>query len=222
LNTQNVSTSLPKAVIFDLGGVIVEWDNSVTYRAIEEEYGVEIDAIKSGLEERLPLVQMGLLSEEEWLRDFFRSNGVEPSEGFEEIWGATFVDARNVDDVVALVEELKEKGLKLAALSNIEPSRATEMRGREVMRLFDVTVFSCDVGTRKASIVGYGGPTGENIFNLTLERLGLSPTECIHIDDNVECVEAAGEAGIEGILYLSPEQLREELNLRGLVDPCAV
>jgi len=123
--------------------------------------------------------------------------------------------------VVAIVEELKERGLKLAALSNIEPSRATEMSGREVMKLFDVTVFSCDVGTRKASIEGYGGPTVENIFDLTLERLGLSPTECIYIDDNVECVEAAEEAGIEGILYLSPEQLRRELSLRGLLEPCA-
>lgn len=199
----------------------MDWDNSMTYHVIEEEYGVEFDAVKSGLEERLPLVQMGLLSEEEWLRDFFRSNGVEPYEGYEEIWGNTFVDARNVDDVVAIVEELKERGLKLAALSNIEPSRATEMSGREVMRLFDVTVFSCDVGTRKASIEGYGGPTVENIFDLTLERLGLSPTECIYIDDNVECVEAAEEAGIEGILYLSPEQLRRELSLRGLLEPCA-
>lgn len=199
----------------------MDWDNSVTYHVIEEEYGVEFDAVKSGLEERLPLVQMGLLSEEEWLNDFFRSNGIEPSEGYEEIWGNTFVDARNVDDVVAIVEELKERGLKLAALSNIEPSRATEMSGREVMRLFDVTVFSCDVGTRKASIEGYGGPTVENIFDLTLERLGLSPTECIYIDDNVECVEAAEEAGIEGILYLSPEQLRRELSLRGLLEPCA-
>ena len=198
----------------------MEWDNSVTYHSIEEAYGVEIDAVKSGLEERLPLVQMGLLSEEEWLRDFFRANDIEPSEGFEEIWGTTFVDARNVDDVEAIVEELKERGLKLAALSNIEPSRAVEMRRRDVMRLFEVIVFSCDVGTRKASIVGYEGPTGVNIFNLTLERLGLSPTECIYIDDNVECVEAAEEAGIEGILYLNPEQLRGELSLRGLVNPC--
>ena len=87
------------------------------------------------------------------------------------------------------------------------------------MRLFEVIVFSCDVGTRKASIVGYEGPTGENIFNLTLERLGLSPTECIYIDDNVECVEAAEEAGIEGILYLNPEQLRGELSSRGLINP---
>ena len=221
MNNRNVGTCLPKAVIFDLGGVIVDWDNSVTYHAIEEEYGVDLDAVKSGLEERLPLVQMGLLSEEEWLRDFLGSKGIEPAEGFEEIWGTTFVDARNVDDVVAMVEELKERGLKLAALSNIEPSRATEMRGREVMGLFDVIVFSCDVGTRKASIVGYGGPTVENIFDLTLERLGLSPTECIYIDDSVECVEAAGEAGIEGILYLSPEQLRGELSLRGLMNPRA-
>lgn len=219
MNNQNVRTYLPKAVIFDLGGVLVDWSNSVTFRKIEAEYGIEYSEVKSELEERLPLVQMGLLGEREWLGDFFGSHGIEPSEGFEKLWGATFVNARNVEDMVAIVRTLKGRGLKLAALSNIEPSRAAEMRRREVMKLFDVIVFSCEVGTRKASSVSYDGPTGANIFKLTLDRLEFSPTECIYIDDNVECVEAAEEAGIEGILYLNPEQLRRELRLRGLITP---
>ena len=206
----------PKAVIFDLGGVVVDWNNSVTYRRIEEKHGLELSQVKSGLEKRLPLVQMGLLDEREWLEDFYRANGLEPDERDMEIWGTTFTGARVIDDVVAILRSLRGEGFKLAALSNIEPSRASEMRRREVMGLFDVVVFSCDEGTRKRSIVGHDGPTGKNIFRLTLDRLGLGPGECIYVDDNIQCVEAGKEVGIDGILYQNPQQVRRELGLRGI------
>lgn len=198
-------------VIFDLGGVLVEWNNSVTYRYIEREYGIDFDTTKRELEKKLPLVQMGKLSEGEWLEEFFESQGIDPPEGFDEIWGKTFRDARINYEVLEIVKVLKQKGLKLAALSNIEASRAAEMRRRGVMEHFDVITFSCDVGTRKVSGLRYNGLAGTNIFRTTITELGLTRRECLYIDDTAECIEAAREAGVEGILFVNPGQLKKEL-----------
>ena len=172
---------------------------------------------KKELEKKLPLVQMGMLSEEKWLGEFFKSLGIDPPEGFYEIWGKTFTDARINDEVLELVKELKDKGLKLAALSNIEASRAAEMRRRGVMEHFDATIFSCEVGTRKVSSLKYDGPAGANIFWIVVKELGLTQCECLYIDDTAECVEAACEAGIEGILFVNPGRLKRELMARKLL-----
>jgi len=205
-----------EGVIFDLGGVLVEWNNAVTYRYIEREYGVDFDTTKKELEKKLPLIQMGMLSEGEWLGEFFKSLGIDPPEGFDEIWGKTFADARINDEVLEIVKELKDEGLKLAALSNIEASRAAEMRRRGVMKHFDATIFSCEVGTRKVSDLNYDGPTGANIFEIVVKELGLTQRECLYIDDKAECIEAACEAGIEGILFVNPGQLKRELMARAV------
>ncbi len=204
-------------VIFDLGGVLVEWNNSVTYRYIEREYGIDFETAKRELEKKLPLVQMGKLSEGEWLEEFFKSQGINPPEGFDEIWGKTFKNARINYEVLEIVKALKQKGLKLATLSNIEASRAAEMRRRGVLDIFDVIIFSCDVGTRKVSGLRYNGPAGKNIFTMTITELGLNQRECLYIDDTSECIEAAFEAGVEGILFVNPGQLKKELMALKLV-----
>jgi len=198
-------------VIFDLGGVLVEWNNSVTYNHIEKEYGIDFKTTKKELEKRLPLVQMGMLSEGEWLEEFFKSQGIYPPKEFDKIWGKTFKDARINDEALEIIRALKETGNKLAALSNIEPSRADEMRRRDVMKYFDVIIFSCDVGTRKNSGLKYNGPTGTNIFRKTVTELGLTQHECLYIDDTAECIEAARKVGIEGIVFMNPAHLKREL-----------
>ena len=51
-----------RAVILDLGGVLVPWSNSATYRFIEREHGIPFETVKRELEKWLPLVQTGTLS----------------------------------------------------------------------------------------------------------------------------------------------------------------
>ena len=41
--------------------------------------------------------------------------------------------------------------------------------------------------------------------------MGLQPGECLYIDDNKECTDAAEEAGIRNILFTDARQLINEL-----------
>jgi len=205
-----------KGIIFDLGGVLIKWNNEVSYRKIENKYNLDYDRIKNELEQKLPLVQIGRLSEREWFEDFFDSQGIENLPEDFKIWEETFYDATINYDVLRIVEELIQNGFKLAALSNIEPSRAIELRKREVMGLFDVIVFSCEVGVRKASGLGYDVSRDPDIFTLTVDNMGLSFDECLFVDDTIECIQAAGAVGIMGILFRGSEDLKSAFRKYGI------
>lgn len=205
-----------KGLIFDLGGVLVEWNNAVTYCYIEKNYGIDFNTSKTELEKKLPFVQMGRLGERVWLEEFFTSQGIEPNENYNEIWDNTFKDAKINAHVLKIVRKLKNRGFMIALLSNTEPSRAANLRKREFIDYFDAVVLSCEVGTRKASSLKYDGPKGVDIFKLTVDEMGLIPEECLFIDDTVECIEDARESGITGILFTNSKRLKSDLRNYGI------
>ena len=68
--------------------------------------------------------------------------------------------------------------------------------------MFDVVSFSWELGMKK--------PTKE-MFDITLEKLGVKPEESIFIDDGENNVLKAKELGLNGIVFKSLDQLKQEL-----------
>ncbi|MCX6648510.1 MAG: HAD family phosphatase [Candidatus Bathyarchaeota archaeon] len=203
-----------KGLIFDLGGVVVEWSNAVTYGYIEERYGIPADEFRREAEKGMPRVQTGEETEENWMRSIFQR--FDHPEGSEEVWGKTFEAAKYNEEVFKIIERLRGKGYRVAALSNLEPSRARWLKKHGVDELFDAVIFSCEVGMRKPDL----SPGNQNdlaIYLLTLSRLGLEAEDCIFVDDNVNCVAAAELTGMKSILFKDAAKLSEELREMGVV-----
>jgi len=203
-----------KGIIFDLGGVVVDWNNDITYRHIDEKYGIPAGDFKAEAEKGMPRVQTGEISEEAWMNETFRHFGKFPSDAWE-AWGSTFEVARYNTDAVALIGRLRKRGYRVAALSNLEPSRADWLRRHDIDSIFDVVIFSCDVGVRKPDL-NPGSSDGITVYGLTLRRLGLRPEDCVFIDDNQNCVAAAEQAGINGIQFRNVKELECELVKAGV------
>jgi HAD superfamily hydrolase (TIGR01509 family) len=55
------------------------------------------------------------------------------------------------------------------------------------------------------------------IYRLLCSRYGVAAEACVFVDDSLKNVEGARAAGMHGLLFMSPEQLRVEL--RGLGFP---
>jgi epoxide hydrolase-like predicted phosphatase len=203
-----------KGVIFDLGGVVVDWSNSITYRYIEDKYRIPAEDFKRLAELGMPDVQRGIISEEKWMRMVFKHFG-DPPNDLVNIWERTFTAAKFNEQVLELVKGLKLGGYKVAALSNIEPSRARWLRQHRIDDYFDIVIFSCEVGLRKPDLPDSPGDGG--IYELILNRMKLTPSECLFIDDNSNCLMAAEKLGIKTILFENIVQLKNEL-LKGGVD----
>ena len=103
---------------------------------------------------------------------------------------------------------MKQKGIKLAALSNVIRSHSQVNDEKGIYRLFDVRILSYKVGLKKPD---------PRIYQLTLKKLGTKPEETIFIDNKLQNVEVARNLGFDGIYYKSPEQLRKSLKRLKLI-----
>jgi epoxide hydrolase-like predicted phosphatase len=93
----------------------------------------------------------------------------------------------------------KASGLSTALLSN---SWGNEYPREGWDQMFDVVIISGEVNLRK--------PEPE-IYQLTLDRLGLAATQCVFVDDLRPNVRAAVDLGMVGVHHVEPEQTLDEL-----------
>jgi HAD superfamily hydrolase (TIGR01509 family) len=205
-----------RGVIFDLGGVLIEWSNEISYKAISASSGVSIDQVKAGLERDLPQVQMGELSESVWMRGFFESINRDPPREYEQLWADTFKEGARIDVALRdLILRLRVK-VRIGALSNIEPTRLEILRLWRVPELVNASVFSCEVGKRKPdhrlALI-----SDSFVYHLAARRLNVEPRECIYVDDNWNCVEGANLSGMNGLHFNLIYDLEENLRKYGIL-----
>ncbi len=97
------------------------------------------------------------------------------------------------DDVLPTLKELKEKGYKLAILSNIPPNAKRLYKNKKDLNvLIDDTFWSCDFGCGKPE---------KQIFDLVIDALKCKVEEALYIGDSYENdYLGAKNAGIDSVL----------------------
>jgi epoxide hydrolase-like predicted phosphatase len=195
-----------KSVIFDWGGVLIDDPGPPMIRYIVEVLGV---SEQQYLEKQVPFVgdfRTGKIAEGVFWERLCCVLGVgAPNE--ESLWGSAFERVyRPKADMFALVRKLRDRGLKVALLSNTEMP-AVDFFYKQGYDLFDAVVFSCVEGTKK--------PMRE-IYDLTLQKLGCRADEAVFIDDRVRCIEGANAVGLNTIAFEDVGQVKAELNRLGV------
>jgi putative hydrolase of the HAD superfamily len=108
------------------------------------------------------------------------------------------------EEMIELMRELKEHGLRMALLTN--NVREWEPLWRSMMpidEIFEIVVDSAFVGCRK--------PESE-IYEITLERLGgTAAGECLFVDDIEHNCAAATDLGMTAVHYREPDQAIAEI-----------
>lgn len=107
---------------------------------------------------------------------------------------------RNSPDMIALVRRAKERGIRTALLSN---SWGDNYPDDLFDGMFDVVVISGRVGMRKPEPA---------IFHYTCSLLGLSPPQCVFVDDLRHNIEAADRLGFIAVHHLSYGVTASELS----------
>jgi len=193
-----------KTIIFDLGGVLVDWnpeyvylnefdgdrkkmnwffDNICTSDWNEEQDGGKL--IKIATKERIKL-----FPEHEKLIKMYYGR-------WEEMLKGEIIESVNI------LKKLKSKNYKLIALTNWSfETFPVAIRRFDFLKLFDGIVVSGKIKMLKPF---------KNIYNYTINKYKLSPSECVFIDDKVSNVQGAINCGIKGIHFQSSKQLIIEL-----------
>ena len=181
-----------KNIIFDLGGVMVDFDPNEYLMEMFHDPIVErkLYDMTFGSEE-WQLVDKGEITRfaaDTAMLERTRICGF----GFE---GQEIVDhwpniLRTRRSTVDIAAQLKAQGFAIYCLSNIAQDTAVLLQRRNFWELFDGEVLSCDVNMLK--------PQPE-IYQALLEKYDLKAEECIFIDDNQKNVDAANALGIHAI-----------------------
>lgn len=204
-----------KAVIFDLGSVLTTEDWLAVYEKMANELKIDVGKTKEIVKPLFDKLGKGEISEQIFWKEVEAQTGVELSEEFtENFWFKTYKEwSKDIKESWEILIELHKRGIRLAVLANIIKTSllANKEMGR-LQRLRDVGVetfiASCEEGIKKPDL---------KIYEIALKRLNLLPGACVFVDDKRVNIEAAEKLGIRGIVFQTPEQLREELIKLGLL-----
>jgi 2-haloacid dehalogenase len=119
----------------------------------------------------------------------------------------------DIGGTVELLAELRAAGVALYALTNWSAETFGIARERyQFLEWFDGVLVSGEERMIKPDPA---------IFRLLLDRFGLDPGAAFYVDDSPANVAAAGELGFDAVRFTGPEQLRRDLEARGLLDRSA-
>jgi putative hydrolase of the HAD superfamily len=96
-------------------------------------------------------------------------------------------NARLFDDALPFLHALKDRGIKIAIVSNCTENTRAMLVAYGVDKLADELVLSCEVGSAK--------PAPE-IFRYALGRLGVSPEAAVFVDDQARFCAGSVAVGI--------------------------
>lgn len=193
-----------KAIIFDFGGPIVEWESGTwsTYHKHDDHHNLERDTIRKVFD---PYIRGGHIGDYHSVTDFYEKTNPSIDLTVEEL-NEIFNEANSTfqirSEIIEYIEELKKK-YKIALLSNF--TNGLEHFLQEVFKIyhvFDVVVSSYNVKMAKPD---------PRIYEHTLEQLGVKAEEAIFIDDLEENIRGAEAVGIKGIVFKNSEQCKRDL-----------
>jgi putative hydrolase of the HAD superfamily len=201
-----------QVVFFDVGGTLVELNGSVgdIYGRFARRYGIDQDpvamtnAFSRRFREQPPLAFPRGTSEDELHgleRDWWRRLVLEVVVGFpefDEFFSEVYEFFRGreawrlFDDAIPTLAELRNRGLRLAIISNYDSRIDDLLRVFEVEHFFD--------GIHVSSRIGAAKPD-RDIFLSALKYHQVEPQAALHVGDSLrEDVEGASAAGMRAVL----------------------
>ena len=200
---------MTRAVIFDIGGVLVDWNPKHLYsKLLPDDAAIEAYLREIGFDEWNRALDGGGL----WNDAIAELAARHPHrqaliEAAHLRWHEMLPG--DIPGTVAILERLSAQDVPLYAITNYSTEKWVETRARfPFFGHFRDIVVSADEKMLKPDPA---------IYRLCLQRNGLEAEACIFIDDVARNVAAAKSVGIDAILFETPEKLAEDLTARGLL-----
>ena len=200
-----------KNIIFDLGGVLIDWNPDYVFLKVFKgdklklkefyekvctfEWNENQDAgypLDKATEERIKIFP----EHEDQIRMYYGK--------WEEMIGG------EIKEVVTILQNLvRENKFRVLALTNWSAETfPIALKKFDFLHLFEGIVVSGTEKTRKPF---------SDIYEIILNRYNLIANESIFIDDNIRNIKAANKFGIKTIHFKDPLQLKTDLEISGIL-----
>lgn len=202
-----MSAANPSILVFDIGGVLLDWDPRYLYRKIFDDpermewFLREVCTPAWNLEQDRGRPFADAIAE----RIALYPDHADAIRAFDERWAETVSEA--IQGTVDILAALRLAKIPNYAITNFSAEK------------FEI---ACEVFPFLAKFDGIVVSGAERlikpdpkIYRLLLERYGLKAGDCLFIDDVPKNVEGARAVGMHAVQFTSPAQLATDLRQRG-------
>ncbi|NLP11927.1 HAD family phosphatase [bacterium] len=192
---------------FDVGDVLVKDCMHLKFPLLAAKYGLELADLQQTRKKYRPLADAGKISDPEFWQLCLQDLGIKAQP---EDWQ---LDScyQEVPGVRGIVLALKAQGHRLAIISDDSREMAENRRRRwGYDGVFDRVIISSDLGITKPD---------ERIFLHALKTMQSQPAESLFIDNLEYNLQGAARVGMRTLLFTNADQLQDDLNRMGLLDP---
>jgi len=194
-----------RAVLFDLGGVIVRTEYQAPRQHLAESLGMDYDDIDKivfggGTNGSAARATLGQISEDEhWLNvmKILKQPASENERIRAEFFAGDIID-RTLLDFLRSIRPKYKTGL----ISNAWNGLRNYILREKFDDAFEYMVISSEVGAAKPD---------PKIFQIALEQLQVRASEAVFVDDFIENIEACEKVGMKGIHFRDVESAMKQL-----------
>ena len=190
-----------EACLVDAYDTIVTCDFSPLRRGVPALAGIPVETWEGEYGQLGPLLNDGRMSKAEAFGHMLATCGVQATDGLvaemvrrdQEL---LLANARLFDDVLPFLHRLRDRGIKIAIVSNCTQHTRDLLESNGVADLADVLALSCEVGAFK--------PAAE-IFSYALDQLGVTARGAVFVDDQPSYCAGAADLGITAVQIVRGE-----------------
>lgn len=199
-----------KSIIFDMGGVLIDFD---PHKTLRKEFS-EADAQKaervlfdSGLWNNIDLGTMRFADIAREACKYLPAHMHAPLTALLLRWWA--VEMPPLPQMEGFVREVKDAGYKVYLCSNTSNEIYDYLDAIPALKLMDGILASCDYGVTKPDA---------RLYEALYARFALVPQECFFIDDMMRNIEGAARTGMIGHCFADKDigALRDAMRVCGV------
>jgi len=201
--------AIPKAVVFDLGKVLVDFDYSIAAERIASLSKVTGSEVRKLIDQSRLLVEFetGRITTDAFFAEVCRATGFC---GDQAQFNSFFADIfTSIPEMIQLHANLRKRGVPTFVFSNTNDIAVRHIRARfPFFSDFDGYILSYEHGAMKPE---------PQIYAVVERITRCRETELLYIDDRKENVDVAARRGWQVIWHQMPEQTSRTLKRLGLI-----
>ena len=193
-----------KCILFDIGGVLVDWHMSWITSEISKRFKINETLIEDTFSKYLQELDSGNINEQIfWNKIANDVNSLSLQENTESLWATYFRKKAKLNfDVINLAKNLKNS-YSMGIISNIEAVTHKIVDDWKVLDNFEHRFMSYQIGFSKPDF---------RIYEYVIKKLPFEPNQMIFIDDKKSNVEAAEKSGINAVYFTNFLNLIQSLS----------
>lgn len=193
----------PKAIIFDIGNVVLEWQPEHILRSVFSVANLPLLLEQTFLSPEWLAYDQGLISTKD-LKEQLADKLECSNTAIEALLQSVVVALRPFPEMIELLSRLKGLGYTIYALSNMPQDIFLSLfEQHKFWSLFDDIVISSQIKLIKPDPA---------IFEFVLSKHRLKANECIFLDDSAANIATANDMGFATIKVINFQQAIDDLN----------